>query len=165
MAFLKYNVYASIARLFRGIVYYGRYVVASGYVLFHVRAGFLLQCHGLGARTLDIVKYFIAVIEELTACRAMLHLRSPIGQTDCREVKQGIVFLVLELIVLAQELGFYVANQDIPTLLEGTTLLFRFVVVSGYPKLAGVRVRTVAVVSLPGEVSVALEASRPIAAS
>ena len=95
----------------------------------------------------------------------MLYLRSPIGQTNCREVKRGIVFLVLELIVLVQELGFYIANQDIPTLLEGTTLLFRFVVVSGHLKLAGIQVCAVAVVSLPGEVSVVLEASGPIAVS
>ena len=68
----------------------------------------------------------------------MLHLRSPIGQIDCREVKRGIVFLILELIVLVYKLGFYITNQDIPTLLEGTILLFYFVVVSSYLKLASI---------------------------
>ena len=45
------------------------------------------------------------------------------------------------------------------------TLLFRFVVVSGYLKLASIQVCTVAVVSLPGKVLVVLEVSRLIAVS
>ena len=82
-------------------MYYGHYIVVSGYVPFYIRAGFLLQRYGLRARTFDIVKHFIAMIKELTVYRAILYLRSLIGQTDYREVKRGIVFLVLELIVLA----------------------------------------------------------------